>query len=73
MKVIAAYLLAVLGGKTSPRICRRHPWRRSFLFGVFCSVRGYVGMWVSVRANVWRQSAREALQICSNLIQVGDY
>ncbi|KAJ0963647.1 hypothetical protein J5N97_028769 [Dioscorea zingiberensis] len=41
----------------------------SFLLGAFCSgIAGYVGMWVSVRANVRvssaaRRSAREALQI----------
>lgn len=41
----------------------------SFLSGAFCSgLAGYIGMWVSVRANVRvaggaRRSAREALQI----------
>eukprot|EP00252_Welwitschia_mirabilis_P004132 TRINITY_DN14337_c0_g1_i1.p1 TRINITY_DN14337_c0_g1~~TRINITY_DN14337_c0_g1_i1.p1 ORF type:complete len:803 (+),score=146.47 TRINITY_DN14337_c0_g1_i1:450-2858(+) len=43
----------------------------SFLFGAFCSgIAGYVGMWVSVRANVRvssaaRRSAREALQVAT--------
>lgn len=41
----------------------------SFLFGSICSgIAGYVGMWVSVRANVRvaagaQKSGREALQI----------
>eukprot|EP00899_Mesostigma_viride_P014662 jgi/Mesvir1/23197/Mv22661-RA.1 len=43
----------------------------SFLFGALCSgVAGYVGMWMSVRANVRvaaaaRRSAREALQVAA--------
>lgn len=41
----------------------------AFLFGAVCSgIAGYIGMWVSVRANVRvtsaaRRSAREALQV----------
>ena len=55
----------------------------SFILGALCSgMAGYVGMWVSVRANVRvaggaRRSAREALQIAlraggfSGLVVVG--